>query len=124
MTTQLCFDPARSRRGSPLDGRKGSTLPVHVGVPGVAEPHELLAISARIGVADTHRSCRRTPVRRAPDPVRRVYGRTCPAEGLAPVVAEPNAGIVDLHVYTFNAVDVTERWRVAYLDRLGVEVAA
>jgi hypothetical protein len=31
---------------------------------------------------------------------------------------------VDLHLYTFNAVDVTERWRTAYLDRLRVKSAA
>jgi hypothetical protein len=39
-------------------------------------------------------------------------------------VADRNAGIVDVHLYTFNAVDVTERWRADYLDRLGIEAAA
>ena len=45
-------------------------------------------------------------------------------EGLAPIVAEQANGIVDLHLYTFNAVDMTERWRTAYLERLRVRSAA
>ena len=36
----------------------------------------------------------------------------------------PANRIVDVHLYTFNAVDVTERWRSGYLDRLRVNAAA
>ena len=45
-------------------------------------------------------------------------------EGLAPLVADPGAGIVDLHLYTFNAVEATERWRRAYLGSLKASTAA
>jgi hypothetical protein len=45
-------------------------------------------------------------------------------EGLAPHIADPAAGIVDLHMYTFNAVDIFEAWRRSYLAKLGAEVAA
>ena len=55
MTTQLCFDPGAIATWIAARRAEGIALPVHVGVPGVAEPHKLLAISARIGVADTHR---------------------------------------------------------------------
>ena len=41
-------------------------------------------------------------------------------DGLAPTVADPTADVVDLHLYTFNAVDATERWRKEYLARLPV----
>ena len=41
-------------------------------------------------------------------------------EGLAPVIADPTSGIVDMHLYTFNAVDVTERWRQGFLEKLAV----
>ena len=43
--------------------------------------------------------------------------------GLAPEIARPEAGIVDLHLYTFNAVDTFEAWRRAYLERLRTGVA-
>ncbi|HEU4920418.1 MAG TPA: hypothetical protein VFT20_11815, partial [Candidatus Limnocylindrales bacterium] len=55
MTTQLCFDPGAIATWIAARRAEGLVLPVHVGVPGVAEPHRLLAITARIGVADTHR---------------------------------------------------------------------
>jgi hypothetical protein len=45
-------------------------------------------------------------------------------EGLAPHLVDPTAGIVDLHMYTFNAVDGFESWRRRYLDKLQTGVAA
>ena len=119
MTTQLCFDPVaidswlRERRAD------GVRLPVHIGIPGVAEPHRLLAIAARIGVADTHRFLSKN-VRFAARIARSggFYKPDGLLDGLAPVVEDPAARIVDLHLYTFNAVDATERWRSEFMDRL------
>ena len=120
MTTQLCFDPAAIRSWLSARRDEGITLPVHVGLPGVAEPQRLLAISARIGVADTHRFL----VKNTQFIARLIrsggfYRPDGLLEGLAPVIADPESGIVDLHLYTFNAVNVTERWRRQFLDKLG-----
>lgn len=119
MTTQLCFDPAAI--GSWIRERRadGTTLPVHVGIPGVAEPHRLLAIAARIGVADTHRFLSKN-VRFVARMARSggFYRPDGLLDSLAPSVADPATAIVDLHMYTFNAVDATERWRKEYLARL------
>jgi len=124
MTTQLCFDPLSIRTWLTARRAEGITLPVHVGLPGVAEPQKLLAISARIGVADTHRFL----VKNTQFIARLIrsggfYRPDGLLEGLAPVIADPASGIVDMHLYTFNAVDVTERWRQAYLEKLAVLVA-
>ena len=118
MTTQLCFDPVAI--GSWLAARRaeGLTLPVHIGLPGVAEPHKLLAITARIGVADTHRFL--TKNARFVARLIRSGGFYRPdglLDGLAPIVANPAAGVVDLHLYTFNNVAATETWRRRFLDR-------
>src|SRR5258705_1874769 len=51
ITTQLCFEPTAIARWLAAPRAEGIALPVHVGVPGVAEPQKLLAIAARIGVA-------------------------------------------------------------------------
>jgi methylenetetrahydrofolate reductase (NADPH) len=116
MTTQLCFDPGAIATWIAVRRSEGLTLPVHVGVPGVAEPHKLLAISARIGVADTHRFLTKN-LRFVARLVRSggFYRPDALLEGLAPHLADPAAGIVDLHMYTFNAVDTFEAWRRAYL---------
>jgi methylenetetrahydrofolate reductase (NADH) len=119
MTTQLCFDPGAIATWLAARRAEGIGLPVHVGIPGVAEPHKLLAISARIGVADTHRFL--TKNIRFVTRLMRSGGFYRPdglLEGLAPHIADPAARIVDLHLYTFNAVDATERWRQSMLQRL------
>jgi methylenetetrahydrofolate reductase (NADH) len=124
MTTQLCFDPVAIRSWLAARRAEGLALPVHVGLPGVAEPQRLLAISARIGVADTHRFL----VKNTQFIARLIrsggfYRPDGLLEGLAPVIADPSSRIVDLHLYTFNAVDVTERWREGFLEKLAVPVA-
>jgi methylenetetrahydrofolate reductase (NADPH) len=125
MTTQLCFDPGAIATWIAARRAEGLELPIHVGVPGVAEPHKLLAISARIGVADTHRFLTKN-VRFVARLVRSggFYRPDGLLEGLAPHIADPAAGIVDLHMYTFNAVDAFEAWRRSYLAKLGAGVAA
>jgi methylenetetrahydrofolate reductase (NADPH) len=119
MTTQLCFDPGAIATWIAVRRGEGLALPVHVGVPGVAEPHKLLAISARIGVADTHRFLTKN-LRFVARLVRSggFYRPDALLEGLAPHLADPRAGIVDLHMYTFNAVDTFEAWRRSYLANL------
>jgi len=119
MTTQLCFDPGAIATWLAARRAEGIALPAHVGIPGVAEPHKLLAISARIGVADTHRFL--TKNIRFVARLMRSGGFYLPdglLEGLAPHIADPAARIVDLHLYTFNAVEATERWRRSMLERL------
>lgn len=120
VTTQLCFDPVAIGRWIAARRAEGMALPVHVGMPGVAEPQKLLAIAARIGVADTHRFLVKN-VRFVTRLVRSggFYRPDGLLEGLAPHAADPAAGIGGLHLYTFNAVEATEAWRRAYLDRLG-----
>jgi methylenetetrahydrofolate reductase (NADPH) len=124
MTTQLCFDPGAIRTWLAERRTEGIALPVHVGLPGVAEPQRLLAISARIGVADTHRFL----VKNTQFIARLIrsggfYRPDGLLEGLAPVIADPVNGVVDLHLYTFNAVDVTERWRREFLEKLAARAA-
>jgi methylenetetrahydrofolate reductase (NADPH) len=125
ITTQLCFDPAAISGWIAARRAEGISLPVHVGVPGVAEPQKLLTIAARIGVADTHRFLVKN-VRFVTRLIRSggFYRPDGLLEGLAPSAAVAAIGISGLHLYTFNAVEATEEWRKAYLDRLRVATPA
>ena len=121
MTTQMCFD-ARATAGF-IAGRRaaGITLPVHIGLPGVAEVHKLAMISARIGVKDSKRFLSKN-VRLVGQLVR--PGGFRPdglLEGLDGTLADPTADIRDLHLYTFNQVETTEAWRGRYLAALRAE---
>jgi methylenetetrahydrofolate reductase (NADPH) len=125
MTTQLCFDPGAIASWIAARRADGISLPVHVGIPGVADPHKLLAISARIGVADTHRFL--TKNIRFVARLMRSGGFYRPdglLEGIAPHAADPAAKIVEVHLYTFNAVEATEAWRRTFLGKLGAAPAA
>jgi methylenetetrahydrofolate reductase (NADPH) len=119
VTTQLCFDPAAISAWISARRAEGFALPVHVGVPGVAEPQKLLALAARIGVADTHRFLAKN-VRFVARLVRSggFYRPDALLEGIAPTVADPRADISGFHLYLFNAVEATETWRRAKLDTL------
>ena len=116
MTTQLCFDPVAISTWLSARRAEGLTLPVHVGVPGVAEPQKLLALAARIGVADTHRFLAKN-VRFVARLVRSggFYRPDALLEGIAPSIADRSANISAFHLYLFNAVEVTETWRRAKL---------
>lgn len=114
MTTQMCFDPGVIARWIAARREEGITLPVHVGIPGVASVLKLAQIAARIGIGDSIRFVTKQhgllgklvrPGGYAPDEL---------LEGLVPVLAE----IEDLHIYTFNQVASTEEWRLDYLATL------
>jgi methylenetetrahydrofolate reductase (NADH) len=119
MTTQLCFDPTAISSWISARRAEGLTLPVHVGVPGVAEPQKLLALAARIGVADTHRFLAKN-VRFVARLVRSggFYRPDALLEGIAPTLADPAANVSGFHLYLFNAVEATEGWRQAKLETL------
>ena len=120
MTTQLCFDPTAIATFVAARRAEGIGLPVKLGIPGVAEIPKLLSISARIGVRDTGRFLMKNS-RFVGQLLSSggIYRPTGLLEKLAPVIADPAAGVVDLHVYTFNQVPSTEAWRAEYLAALG-----
>jgi methylenetetrahydrofolate reductase (NADPH) len=118
MTTQMCF------RGKTIvdwlaDQRKaGITLPVSLGMPGVADRTRLLKISARIGVGGSMRFLRKNTgvVGRFVRP-----GSYNPAElleQLGSALDDPILGIDGVHIFTFNSCESTEGWRRQYLAEL------
>lgn len=119
MTTQMCFDPEAIARFLAERRDEGITLPVKLGVPGVAEIPKLLSISARIGVRDARRFVAKN-TRFVAALIRSggIYRATALLDDLADVLADPVANVVDLHLYTFNNVGPTEAWRRELHDRL------
>jgi len=118
MTTQMCFDADAIASWIANVRSEGITLPVVIGVAGVADRVKLLGISARIGVGQSIRYLSKnrgiigqfiSPGGYAPDPL---------LEELAPTMQDPRAQIIGLHIFTFNQVENTKRWRSRYLERL------
>ena len=123
MATQLCFDPRAIAGFIAARRAEGIELGVKIGVPGVAEIPKLLTISARIGVKDSGRFLAKN-ARFVGQLLTSggIYRPTGLLEKLAPVLADPAADVVGLHLYTFNQVESTEAWRREY--RAGLEAGA
>ncbi|MEV6394560.1 methylenetetrahydrofolate reductase [Streptomyces sp. NPDC051907] len=117
IVSNLCFDPRVLTAWLARVRRRRVTLPVYVGVAGPVERAKLLAVATRIGVGESTRFLARhpswflrfaTPGGYAPE---RLLRRSASA------LASPDMGVGGLHVYTFNQIAETERWRQAMLAR-------
>jgi methylenetetrahydrofolate reductase (NADPH) len=120
--SQLCFDPET------IDGwiknvrARGTHLPIWIGMPGCVDYAKLVRITMKIGMGESTRFLRHN---------RNVLGRVLTRQfkpdrllrELAPVVANPGANVPGFHLYTFNEVGQTERWRRRTLERLATPQA-
>ena len=116
VVTQLCFDAEAILGWISGIRAKGVGLPVYVGLPGAVDRRKLLQISLKVGVGDSVRFLRKQaglasmllkPGGYSPDDL---------VERLAPYAGDEHYGIAGLHLYTFNQVMGTERWRQRMLD--------
>jgi methylenetetrahydrofolate reductase (NADPH) len=97
---------------------RGITLPMWLGIPGPAERAKLLTMATKIGVGDSTRFLvkHRGAMFRLAAPGGFTGERFLTQ--CAPALARPGAGVAGLHVFTFNQVAETEKWRAALLDQL------
>ena len=116
VVSQMCFDPGAILAWVADIRRRGIGLPVYVGLPGVVERKKLLQISLKIGVGDSARFLTKhanlvtrflKPGGYSPDEL---------VKELAPYVGDQDYNIAGFHIYTFNQVDATEKWRRKILD--------
>jgi methylenetetrahydrofolate reductase (NADPH) len=119
IVSNLCFDPRVLGDWVGRIRRRDITLPVHVGVAGPVQRAKLLSMAAKIGVGESTRFLTRhaswflrfaTPGGYSPE---RLLARSAGA------LSSPSARVAGLHLFTFNQIAETERWRCAVLDRLG-----
>jgi methylenetetrahydrofolate reductase (NADH) len=116
MTTQMCFNPMALMTWLARMRSEGVTLPVHLGVPGVAELTKLLAISARIGVADSARYLQKNRAMVGHLMRGGSFGPDAFLEALAPTLVDRAAHVQALHVFTFNQVANTADWQRRMLN--------
>jgi len=117
--TQLCFDPATTVRWARGVRAEGVRTPIRVGLPGPVDRQKLVRISAGLGLGRSARF-----LRKQPGLLRRFFrpGGFDPdrlARGLAQELAGADPAIAGFHVFTFNDLASTERWRRRWLDRVG-----
>jgi methylenetetrahydrofolate reductase (NADPH) len=118
IVSNLCFDPRVVKRWVGRVRRRGVELPIHIGMAGVADPAKLLRISTRIGLVDSARFLKghsnwflRMLQPGGYDPARFI-------SALLPDLAATDKKVAGLHIFTFNEIAPTERWRQDMLARV------
>ena len=86
-------------------------------MPGCVDYAKLVRITMKIGVGESTRFLRhnRTVLTRL---LTRQFKPSRLLRELTPVVTDPAANVAGFHLYTFNEVGRTERWRQRTLTRL------
>jgi methylenetetrahydrofolate reductase (NADPH) len=117
IVSNLCFDPRLVKKWVGRVRRRKVELPIHIGMAGVADPAKLLRVSTRIGIVDSARFLRghsnwflRMLQPGGYSPERFV-------NALVPDLGATDKKVAGLHVFTFNEIEPTERWRQDMLAR-------
>jgi methylenetetrahydrofolate reductase (NADPH) len=111
LVTQMCFDPVVLIDWLKMIRKEGVSLPAWIGLPGVAEMTKLLSLSLRIGVGQSVQV-----LRKQKGLVRKMLS-TKPYQpddllaGIEPHLDEPGIDIPGFHLFSFNNIERTERWR-------------
>ena len=115
--SQLCFE------ADTIDGwirnvrERGTHLPIWIGMPGCVDQAKLVRIMMKIGMGESARflSHNRNVIGRL---LTRQFKLSGLLQQLTPIVTNPDRGVAGFHLYTFNEVARTERWRQRTLSRL------
>lgn len=118
MVTQMCFD-AELLGSWLLDLRsRGISMPVWIGLPGVIDRSRLIRTSFRIGVGDSLRFLRKKTNVVARLLSASIYKPDDLVHELARYQADPVANIAGYHLFCFNQIETTERWRQLSIESL------
>jgi methylenetetrahydrofolate reductase (NADPH) len=116
IVSQICYDPAIIRTWVDVVRARGIDLPIYLGVPGVIDRAKLLRVSMRVGLGDSIRY-----LRKQHEVATRLLTGYTPDEligSLGDLIDHPAARVAGWHLFTFNEVERTERWRQELLTNL------
>lgn len=122
LTTQMSFDANAISSWIARIRSAGVTVPVHLGLPGAVDVRRLVRVAARIGVGGSlrylgkNRQLLRLLFRRSFTPERLL-------RSLGPTLADPEADVHSIHLFTFNQVAATVAWQERMLADLSREIA-
>jgi len=118
LVTQMCFD-AKIIGDWLRDIRNaGITLQAWIGLPGVSDRSTLIKTSLRIGVGDSLRYLKSNARIAARLMKSKSYRPDSLLADLAPYISDPFYDIQGHHIYCFNQVARTEKWRHDFLESL------
>jgi methylenetetrahydrofolate reductase (NADPH) len=116
MSSQLCFDGEKISQWLGQMRGSGITLPLLIGIAGAIDMIKLMQISTRIGVGDSVRYLSK----HAGTVFKLIGGYKADTllENLFRTFSDETKNVTGFHIYTFNQVEKTERWRKEFLHQL------
>jgi methylenetetrahydrofolate reductase (NADPH) len=118
IVSQICFDADVIETWVRRVRDRGTLLPIWIGVPGAVGNRRLTRTAVRIGLGESARFLRGHRGWLRAFALRRRYTPTKLLDELAPSIDDPSARIAGIHIYTFNELERTERWRREIIERL------
>jgi len=118
VVSNLTFDPGVLTNWVRRMRKRGITMPLLLGIPGPVDRAKLLSMAGKIGVGESTRflAKHKGTFARLAAPggfTGEKFLRKCAAE-----LGGPEYGLEGLHVFTFNQVAETEKWRTELLEQL------
>ncbi len=117
LVTQMCFDSEVIVRWLRLIRTAGVHLPAWIGLPGVADYSRLFKLSMRIGVGQSARVLLRQKGLLKKLIGFKPYQPDKLLKGLLPCLGDPSIDVPGFHLFSFNDIERTERWRCTTLRR-------
>jgi methylenetetrahydrofolate reductase (NADPH) len=118
IATQICFDPDAIGAWLARVRERGIRLPVFVGMAGAVHPRKLVEVSLRVGVGPSVKFVSKHGGLVARLMRRGGYRPDEFISRIGPLADDPMSDIHGFHVFTFNQVESTERWRRGLMERL------
>ena len=112
LVTQMCFDPQVLVRWLKGIRGEGVTLRAWIGLPGVADMSKLISLSLRIGVGQSVKVLKKQKGLLRKMISAKPYQPDDLLGGLEPYLGDPDFDIRGFHLFSFNDIERTERWRV------------
>ncbi len=118
VVSNLTFDPSMLVGWVRRMRARGITLPILLGVPGPVDRAKLISMAGKIGVGESTRFLvkHKGTFARLAAPggfTGEKFLQKCAAE-----LAPPELGVEGVHVFTFNQIAETEKWRRELLEQL------
>jgi methylenetetrahydrofolate reductase (NADPH) len=117
IVSNLCFDPRIIARWAMRIRRRQVALPLFLGLAGPVDRVKLLAVASKVGVGESTRFLARHPSWFARLAMPGGYAPDALLRSVTRALRSSDVSLTGLHIFTFNQVAETERWRQDLLAR-------
>jgi methylenetetrahydrofolate reductase (NADPH) len=119
LVTQMCFESPALVNWLKVIREAGVSLPAWIGLPGVADMSKLISLSLRIGVGQSVKVLKKQKGLLRKMISAKPYQPDDLIAGLEPYLGDPEINIPGFHLFSFNDIERTERWRKEMFEKFG-----